>query len=468
MNIQDSDESNMMRIAVIINDMLLITFSYWLSFGIVHSFSWACMFPVGLTIDLVLAALMIFPCHYIMPPVFLKRMVKGNDILSRVVCSVLVQCALMFVATGLMRQVMIGGIEIVWASLIFMVLLYGERLFIHLYLKRERARGRNVRHVLLVGHPEELFDIYRTFTDKSLGYRIEGIFTRRDVPKEMKVPVLGDRRQVMGYLREHPEVSDLYLVPDTDFVPETEEIYRYCENNLIRFYALPVFLDFLMRRMVVTHMGGTMVLSVRKEPLQQIEKRMVKRLFDIVVSGMVLLTIFPILYIIVAIIIKIQSPGPVFFRQKRNGLDGNEFYCFKFRSMHVNDQADTLQATKDDPRKFKFGNFMRSTNIDEFPQFINVFLGSMSLVGPRPHMLLHTEEYSKIINRYMVRHYVKPGITGWAQINGFRGETKTVKEMEDRVRADIWYVENWSFFLDISIIWHTVVHMFLHDEDKAY
>lgn len=163
----------------------------------------------------------------------------------------------------------------------------------------------------------------------------------------------------------------------------------------------------------------------------------------------------------------LTMPGPVFFKQKRNGLNDKEFYCYKFRSMRVNTQADSLQATKDDPRKTRWGNIMRKTSIDELPQFINVLLGDMSVVGPRPHMLKHTEEYSKLINKYMVRHFVKPGITGWSQVTGYRGETKELKDMEGRIRGDIWYIEHWSFGLDLFIIYKTVANA-IHGEKNAY
>ena len=164
---------------------------------------------------------------------------------------------------------------------------------------------------------------------------------------------------------------------------------------------------------------------------------------------------------------ELTMPGPVFFKQKRNGLNDKEFYCYKFRSMRVNTQADSLQATKDDPRKTRWGNIMRKTSIDELPQFINVLLGDMSVVGPRPHMLKHTEEYSKLINKYMVRHFVKPGITGWSQVTGYRGETKELKDMEGRIRGDIWYIEHWSFGLDLFIIYKTVMNA-IHGEKNAY
>ena len=187
---------------------------------------------------------------------------------------------------------------------------------------------------------------------------------------------------------------------------------------------------------------------------------------DIVLSILCLIPTAMLLPFI-AIVIKRQSPGPVFFRQLRTGINGHDFYCYKFRSMHVNNDADRLQATKDDPRKFPFGDFMRKTNIDELPQFWNVLIGNMSIVGPRPHMLAHTEQFDKLIDRYMVRHFVKPGITGWAQVTGFRGETRELWQMEGRVERDIWYIQHWSVWLDLRIIWMTVKSIFKKDE-KAY
>jgi putative colanic acid biosynthesis UDP-glucose lipid carrier transferase len=191
----------------------------------------------------------------------------------------------------------------------------------------------------------------------------------------------------------------------------------------------------------------------------------IKRAFDLVVSIVMLCSFFPIICLIVGIFIKLTSPGPIFFVQKRTGKDGKDFNCYKFRSMVVNQDADKLQATANDPRKTPLGNFIRNTSIDEIPQLINVFLGNMSLVGPRPHMVKHTEMYSKLIDNYMDRHAVKPGITGWAQVTGLRGETKELSQMENRVKADIWYIENWSFLLDMKIIAKTVLTILLGDKN---
>lgn len=180
-----------------------------------------------------------------------------------------------------------------------------------------------------------------------------------------------------------------------------------------------------------------------------------------------LCTLFPVIFIVVGIAIKVTSPGPILFKQRCNGESGKEFWCYKFRSMCVNPDSDKMQATKDDLRKTRVGNFLRKSNIDELPQFINVLLGDMSIVGPRPHMLKHTEEYSKLIDKYMVRHLIKPGITGWAQIHGFRGETKELWQMKARVARDIWYLEHWTFILDLYIIYKTVANI-IKGEKEAY
>ena len=165
--------------------------------------------------------------------------------------------------------------------------------------------------------------------------------------------------------------------------------------------------------------------------------------------------------------IKLSSKGPVLFKQLRSGVNNEEFVCYKFRSMTISTDADSKQATQADIRVTWLGKFLRKSSLDEFPQFINVLMGDMSIVGPRPHMLLHTEEYSALINKYMVRQLVKPGITGIAQVRGYRGETKELQDMEGRVRLDVWYIENWSLSLDINIIFQTILNLFKGDE-KAY
>ena len=226
-------------------------------------------------------------------------------------------------------------------------------------------------------------------------------------------------------------------------------------------------MDFHLRRVNIDFFDNVPVLSFRKEPLKDNLNQLLKRSFDIVFSSFVILLILSWLYPIIAFLIKISSKGSVLFKQQRSGLDNQEFVCYKFRSMRQSVDADSRQATQKDKRVTGIGSFLRKTSLDEFPQFINVFLGNMSIVGPRPHMLKHTEEYSALIKKYMVRQLVKPGITGAAQIRGYRGETKELNDMEARVKWDVWYIENWTLFLDINIIFRTVFD-FLKGDEKAY
>jgi Undecaprenyl-phosphate glucose phosphotransferase len=208
-------------------------------------------------------------------------------------------------------------------------------------------------------------------------------------------------------------------------------------------------------------------LNIAIIPLDESRNQFLKRIFDIAFSSIFILLVMSWLVPLLTIIIKLDSKGPVFFLQDRSGKDNKSFKCMKFRTMVVNREADMKQATANDPRITNLGAFLRKTSIDELPQFINVFLGSMSVVGPRPHMLKHTVEYSKLIETFMGRHYVKPGITGLAQCLGYRGETRTLEEMENRVRLDRYYIENWTFWLDIKIIFLTVVSL-IRGSDKAY
>ena len=233
---------------------------------------------------------------------------------------------------------------------------------------------------------------------------------------------------------------------------------------MIRFIYVPRTFEEYDTKLIPVKISNDVFYFHRLEPLQEPGNRLLKRAFDIAFSLTVCICLLPII-LVVGIIIKLSSPGPIFFKQARTGLDGSTFYCYKFRSMHVNKDADSVQATEHDPRKFPFGNFMRKTNIDELPQFFNVLKGDMSIVGPRPHMLHHTEMYGKLIDKYMVRLFCKPGITGWAQVNGFRGETKELWQMEDRVKCDIWYVEHWTPWLDLLIIAKTVKSFFVHDKN---
>ena len=223
----------------------------------------------------------------------------------------------------------------------------------------------------------------------------------------------------------------------------------------------------LSKKLQHDYYGIIPILTFRTIPLNDPFSLILKRAFDIVFSLTIIILILSWLTPIIALIIKLESKGPVFFTQLRNGYNYKSFNCFKFRSMHLNEKADLIQVTRDDVRITKLGKFLRKTSIDEMPQFFNVLLGDMSVVGPRPHMLSHTEMYAKKIDKFMVRHFVKPGITGLAQVSGFRGEVESDKDIIGRVKHDIFYIENWSFFLDLKIIFQTFFNT-MNGEEKAY
>lgn len=354
--------------------------------------------------------------------------------------------------------------------IVLILVIVSYRLAFRYFLELYRKQGGNVRKVILIGSHENMQELYHAMTDDpTSGYRVLGYF--EDFPSDRypsDVSYLGHPQEVNNFLKQNVgRVDQLYCSLPSARSAEIVPIINYCENHLVRFFSVPNVRNYLKRRMHFEMLRNVPVLSIRREPLELLENRIVKRTFDIVCSTLFLCTIFPFIYIIVGVAIKMSSPGPIFFKQKRSGEDGKEFWCYKFRSMRVNAQCDTLQATEHDPRKTRIGEIIRKTSIDELPQFINVFKGDMSIVGPRPHMLKHTQEYSLLINKFMVRHFVKPGITGWAQVTGYRGETKELWQMEGRVMRDIWYIEHWTFLLDLYIMYKTVYNA-IHGEKEAY
>ena len=341
------------------------------------------------------------------------------------------------------------------------------RVFVRLSLKLYRRKGYNFKRVVIVGAGKNGMELYQVMKDDlSYGFNIFGFFDDNVALKDALPNYLGNTNEVEDYVLKH-DIDEIYCTLPGTNDGKIVRLLNFAEKHMVRFYIVPEFYRDVKKSMVMEVMESIPLLTIRREPLQSMYNRCLKRAFDLLFSSVVLLTIYPILYVILGILIKLSSPGPILFKQKRTGLYGRDFECFKFRTMRVNAEADTVQAVKDDPRKTRIGNFLRKSNLDEFPQFVNVFLGDMSVVGPRPHMLKHTEQYSALIDKYMVRHLVKPGVTGWAQVTGYRGETKTLEQMEGRVKRDVWYIENWTFFLDLKIIVVTVLNMF-KGEKNAY
>jgi Undecaprenyl-phosphate glucose phosphotransferase len=262
------------------------------------------------------------------------------------------------------------------------------------------------------------------------------------------------------------QINEYYLPVTTIDPVAINTLTEQAEKHCIRINFIPEetieAVDYRLH-----YISGMPVLRKYNEPLSRLRNQTIKRTFDFIISSFVIVFVLSWLIPLVGLLIKLESKGPVFFRQERSGRDNASFVCLKFRSMRMNEESDLIQATKNDERVTRIGAFLRKTSIDELPQFLNVFKGHMSIVGPRPHMLRHTEEYNELINHYMVRLYLKPGITGWAQVRGYRGETKDVDLMKKRVEHDIWYMENWSLILDIKIVWFTFMCM-LRGHENAY
>jgi len=333
-------------------------------------------------------------------------------------------------------------------------------------LKAYRRKGHNYKSVIIVGGGLNGVGVYNELSAIEYGFRVLGFFDDNPMTKNAMPNYRGSISKIEEFCTKY-KIDEIYCTLPGNQEGKILKLINFSENNMIRFYLVPEFYKYMRRRMNLRFLQSTPIIAIRKEPLQYLYNRILKRTFDLVFSAVVLVTIFPIIYAVFGSIIKLTSSGPVFFKQKRTGLQGEVFDCYKFRSMRPNKDADTVATTESDPRVTRIGSFMRKTSIDEIPQFINVFFGDMSVVGPRPHMIQQTQLYVSLIDKFMVRHLIKPGITGWAQISGYRGETKTIQQMESRFRADVWYIENWTFLLDIKIIAVTIINLFKGD-DKAY
>lgn len=338
------------------------------------------------------------------------------------------------------------------------------RLIILYFLKLYRVSGGNYRRVVIVGYNETSVELQKFFEQHpEYGYRFLGFFDNNfsDDPK-----VKGTLTSIEDFFISN-EVDEIYCSISGLTNEQVQEIVDFADNNLIRVKLLPESTGFFYKNLKTDFYDHLPVLIMRSIPLDDVIKKNAKRIFDILFSLIVIILILSWLMPIVALLIKLDSRGPVFFKQKRSGIEKKDFWCWKFRTMRINSEADIKQATPNDERITRLGKFLRRYNFDELPQFFNVFIGNMSVCGPRPHMIMHTEQYSQLVDKYMVRHFIKPGITGLSQVMGYRGETKDTTAMKNRIRIDIFYIENWTFFLDLKIIVMTVTNMFKGDE-KAF
>lgn len=345
---------------------------------------------------------------------------------------------------------------------IFDVVTFHRAVFYY-FRKIYREKGGNFVNVVVVGLDKNLEKLRSFFAQPELGYRYKGYFHNENPGGG---EYLGRIEDVYKYIKRN-NVDEIYCVASQLSENELRTLLTFADNNFKKLKIIPDNKGIYTRTMNIELFDTTPVLNLRELKLNTEYGRIGKRAFDIVFSSLVILLILSWLTPLMYVIIKLDSKGPLFFKQLRNGHKKRPFNCLKFRSMKVNEQADKKMGTKNDPRITKVGQFLRKTNIDELPQFFNVFVGDMTVVGPRPHMKAHTQEFERSVNKYLVRHFSKPGITGLAQVKGYRGEIKTKYDIIHRVKLDIFYLEHVSFGLDLKIILMTVFKTFTGDK-KAY
>ena len=327
---------------------------------------------------------------------------------------------------------------------------------------------RSVRRVVILGYNGIGKRVAEMLTENNRDIQIQGYFEDFNKVQELSLyPILGNLKDCLDFAiaNDVTEIFSTLLPKDNEYLYELAEV---AEDNFIRVRFVLDYNLFINRAMHVDFLDDVPVLSLRREPLTELANKVKKRAFDIAFSLLVIIFLLSWLVPIIALIIRLDSKGPVFFTQNRLGRDKRVIKVFKFRSMKVAEKdAEYKQATKDDDRITRVGRFIRKTSLDELPQFFNVLLGTMSICGPRPHPLKMNDDYRTVINKYMIRHFLKPGITGWAQVNGYRGETRELCDIQGRVEHDIWYMENWNFWLDIKIIFLTVYNV-IKGEENAY
>jgi putative colanic acid biosynthesis UDP-glucose lipid carrier transferase len=341
------------------------------------------------------------------------------------------------------------------------ILILCFKLFIYFFLKKYRIIfGGNFRRVVLIGKNKSILPLKHFFEENpDYGYKLIKIFDLDHHKTE-------HLQESLSFILEN-KIDEIYCSMNDLSSKQVADFIIFADNNLKTLKFIPDQKQLLSLNTVFEYYDYIPIISQRTISLDETLHKVIKRIFDFVFSLLIILGILSWLIPVLAIIIRMDSKGPLFFTQKRNGLNNKEFNCFKFRSMEINELADIEQVSKNDSRITKVGKFIRKTSIDELPQFFNVLIGNMSVVGPRPHMVSHTNMYAERIDKFMVRHFIKPGITGLAQTKGFRGEVETDKDIINRVRYDIFYIEKWSLLLDIIIISKTISNVLKGDE-KAY
>jgi len=368
-----------------------------------------------------------------------------------------------FLSFQLIRYNPIGHWDLLLNSFLMFILLPAQKLAIRIALKRFRNSDSVKRKVLIVGAGETGMNFYKDYVkNEKYGYSLAGFIDDVKQPT-LNGHYLGKTSELDKVIANY-ELDDIVVAMPITQESQIQNIVTIGEKEGKRIRIIPDYQRYGSGKLKVDRLGSLPIITLRSLPLDVVDNKIYKRLFDIVFSVIVITLIFSWLFPIIALLIKIGSKGPVFFKQERWGLNNKVIICYKFRSMvaastDIDENGKYRQASKNDPRITPIGKFLRKSNLDELPQFLNVLLGTMSVVGPRPHPVPLNIASKDSIENYMIRHWVKPGITGWAQVNGYRGETRVPPLMQKRVEHDVWYMENWTFWLDLQIIVQTLVNM---------
>lgn len=453
---------------------ILVTIDVCCVCCVLMTFSWLELYPIHRPfVMMVLAIISMFMAQLRFHSILHDHYSKGDVLFSRAtgLCftfGLLLGLTAACISWGQGRQVC-DVHAVLYVTLATYALILMVRFAEFFLLKFLRRKGLNSRVLFFVGNTEEIQGIKKDLDMYTVtGLRYAGYYApEEDETLSGEMKYLGNYVALEELAASSRRFADeVYCALPMEESELHQKLIHYCMRNVVHYYFVPSFTRHFGRYLKPVAVANQIVFANFNEPLLNPLDRFIKRVFDILLSSVAILILLPFVPIILLCIV-VQSPGNPFFGQYRTGINGKDFRMWKFRSMHINAQCDQLQATKDDPRKFPFGNFMRKTSIDELPQLWNILMGDMSLVGPRPHMRSHTDAYSQTIDYYMVRHYVRPGLTGWAQTTGFRGETQELWQMEERVKRDIWYIQNWSFWLDLRIICKTFLQIISKDK-QAY
>lgn len=361
------------------------------------------------------------------------------------------------------KSVVFSGKAIATSITISFIVITLIKYLMFYYLKKYRIVTKsNFRNTIIIGYTPEAIRLKEVFENRpDFGYRFQGYFS----DKKHNTEVIGKVEDIKKFVFDN-NTDEIYCSLNEVSNEKLKDLVQFADDHNKTIKFIPDTKEIFSKNLKVDYYELFPVLSLQKTQLHNPTIKGLKRGFDLIFSLFVILLILLWLLPIIAILIKIESKGSVFFKQGRPGLNENEFFCYKFRSMQVNETTEK-EASKNDPRVTKIGRFMRKTSIDELPQFFNVLLGDMSVVGPRPHLWSQNKSYASKVKQYMTRHYIKPGITGLAQVKGFRGEIETDEDMINRIKFDVFYIDNWSVIMDLKIIIQTVINIF-KGEAKAY